>query len=52
MSVGLKPVRSEHKSGRIPSHRASQKLSIGAFGSKLNVESFEGIGMQSHEILK
>ena len=29
----------EHKQGRIPSHKASQKLSIDCFGSKLDPSS-------------
>ena len=32
-------------------HKASHELSIGDFGSKLNLESFEGIGVQFHEML-
>ena len=42
----------KHKSGRIPSHIASKKLSIGSFGSKLRRASFEGIGMRFYEILQ
>ena len=41
----------KQKNGRIPSHRPSQKLSIGSFGSKLRRASFESIGMLFYEIL-
>ena len=39
----------KQKNRRKPSHRPSQKLSIGSFGSKLRRASFEGIGMRFFE---
>ena len=42
----------EHKNGRIPSHRASQKLSIGAFGIKFNPLSFGVAKSRFYDILQ
>ena len=47
-----KVIKIEYKNGRIPSDRASQKLSIARFGSKLCRASFEGIGVRFYEILQ
>ena len=41
-----------YKNGHSSSHRASQKVSRRSFDSKLRRASFEGIGMQSYEILQ
>ena len=40
----------EHKSGRIPSHRASQKLSIGSFGGKFNFLPLVGVPARFYDI--
>ena len=40
----------KHQHCRIPSHRASQRLSIGYFGRKLHGFLYEGIGMRFYEI--
>ena len=42
----------KYKNGHSSSHRASQKVSRRSFDSKLRRASFEGIGMQSYEILQ
>ena len=42
--------RIKHKNGRIPSPRASQKLSWGPFDCKLRRASFEGIAVQFYAI--
>ena len=39
------------KNVRVPSHRASQKVSRCSFDSKLRRASFEGIGVRFYEIL-
>ena len=40
----------KHKNGHSSSDKASQKLLIGSFGSKLRRASFEGIGMRFYEV--
>ena len=40
----------KHHYGRIPSHKASQKLSIGSFCMKLRALLYEGIGMLFYDM--
>ena len=40
----------KHHYGRIPSHRASQKLSIGSFCMKLRALPYGGIGVRFYDI--
>ena len=42
----------KHKYGRVPSHRASQRLSRAWSGRKLRGASYDGIAVRFYEILR
>ena len=50
-SVILRHSTMKYKNGRIPSHRASQKLSIGSFGSKFNSLPPVGVLIRLYDFL-